>query len=51
MSLELGMLVSFVIILLGGLFMAGIVMLLRKRDSVKSAKADSAVDQLEKQKN
>ena len=43
MSLELGMLLSLVIILLGGLVMAGIVVLLRKPDRNKQAETDSSV--------
>jgi hypothetical protein len=43
MSLELGMLLSLVIILLGGLVMAGIVVLLRKPDKNKPAETNSSV--------
>jgi hypothetical protein len=44
MSLGLGMLLSLGIIVLGGLVMAGIVILLRNRDDSKSAKTDSLAD-------
>jgi hypothetical protein len=42
MSLGLGMLLALAIVVLGGLVMAGIVVLLRNRDSVKAAKIDSS---------
>jgi hypothetical protein len=44
MSLGLGMLLSLGIVLLGGLVMAGIVILLRNRADRKSAKTDSLAD-------
>jgi hypothetical protein len=44
MSLGLGMLLALAIVVLGGLAMAGVVVLLRNRDSVKSTETDSSTD-------
>jgi len=44
MSLGLGMLLALAIVVLGGLVMAGIVVLLRKRDSDEPAKTGSFAD-------
>jgi hypothetical protein len=44
MGLGLGMLLALAIVVLGGLAMAGIVVVLRNRDSVKSTKTDSSAD-------
>ena len=50
MSLGLGMLLALAIVVLGGLVMAGIVVLLRKRDSTKSAKTESSAYKSEEPK-
>jgi len=50
MSLGLGMLLSLAIILLGGLVMAGIVILLRNRGSDKPEPVDSPDDEAPKEK-
>ncbi|OIR10510.1 hypothetical protein GALL_78230 [mine drainage metagenome] len=42
MGPSLGMLLALAIVVLGGLLMAGIVVLLRNRDSVKTAKTESS---------
>jgi hypothetical protein len=50
MSLELGMLLSLAIVLLGGLAIAGIVVLLRKLDRNKPAETDSSAGKSVEQK-
>ena len=51
MSLGLGMLLALAIIVLGGLVMAGIVILLRNHGSGKPKPADSPVDATQKERN
>lgn len=51
MSLGLGMLLALAFVVLGGLAMAGIVVLLRNRESAKSAETESFANKSEEQKH
>jgi hypothetical protein len=50
MSLGLGMLLALAIVVLGGFGMAAVVILLRNRDDIKSAKTASSADKSAEQK-
>jgi hypothetical protein len=50
MSVGLGMLLALAFVVLGGLVMAGIVVLLRKRDSARSAKTETFAGKSEEPK-